>query len=151
VALGMLPSTLAWGLLGSASLRWPRFSIELDAEGYFPRSLATDRGTVSAWLLLATAAGCWHVDRWFACPRASVGLLHGSADVQKPQPQSTPYMQLGAQLGLELPLSPVWLGRLTGHLDTPVLPTHLDIDGVSVWTTPRLAGGLTAGVIGDFF
>jgi len=148
---GTLPSTPAWGLFAFGSLRWSRFSVELAGAGFFPGSTATERGTVTAWLLLATAGGCWHVDPWFACPRASVGMLHGSANVQKPQPQSTPYMQLGAQLGLELPFAPSWLARFSGHLDTPLSPTHLEIDGTSVWTTPRLNGGFAATVMGDFF
>jgi hypothetical protein len=52
---------------------------------------------------------------------------------------------------VEVPFSPVWLFRLSGHLDTPLSTTHLDIDGTSVWTTPRVSGGFAAAVMGDFF
>jgi hypothetical protein len=102
---------------------------------------------------MATAAACVHGQLWLACPRASVGLLHGNApDVREPHDHgSTGYIGLGAQVGFELPLSHAWSGRVVGHLDTPLLTTSLEIDGTAAWKSPRVSGGVGAALLGDFF
>src|SRR5258706_1963618 len=70
-AAGPLPA-FAWGLVGHGALRWPRVSLEFDAEGYLPRSVeASSAGSgssaptrVTSWLLLGTVAACLHRDPW---------------------------------------------------------------------------------------
>jgi hypothetical protein len=151
MSTGILPSTLAWGIFGLGSLHGQRFSLDLEGGGFLPSARDTSLGRVTAWLVVATVAPCWHGDPWLVCPRGSVGLLHGSADVQDPHDRTTPYVGVGAQVGLEVPLGRRLFGRIVGHLDAPVSPTTLEIDGSPAWTTPPANGGLTATFVGDFF
>lgn len=101
-------------------------SFDVEGRGHFASSAdAQPRGAVSATLLVAMVAPCFHLKSAMGCALAGVGSLsgHGSG-VDVPESDSSLYANAGARLGVELPLVGPVSARLLGDLLIPVVATR---------------------------
>jgi hypothetical protein len=138
--IGLSPDVTAVGrVFGSVS--WSRVAVELAGEASAPSTLRrTDGAGFSHRVLLAGVAGCGLLSRWSGCVLAKIGEMRVTGDgVDTPATSSGLILQTGLRLAVTQ-----MLGRrahLLAHADGVALLTRgvVTLDGMPVWTTPRLA------------
>ena len=131
-------------------MAWPRIAAELAAEGVLPGEMHLSNGTgFSHQVFAASLAGCGTRGRWNACLVAKASHLRVTGTgIDLPATSSGLLVHAGPRLSVAQTLG----DRLyvVGHADGLVLLTRgiVTLDGVPVWTTPRVAGvvGLGLGV-----
>ena len=147
--VGLSPDVTAVGRV-FGSVAWSRVALELAAEVSVPSTLRrADGAGFSQQVFLASVAGCGLLSRWSGCALAKVGEIRVSGDgVDTPATSAGLILQTGLRLALTQPL-----GRrvyILAHADGVALLTRgvVTLDGMPVWTTPRVAGifGLDFGV-----
>ena len=79
------------------------------------------------------------------------GTLRGEGvSVGTPQRAATPYVAVGARIGLEWGVSQGLAVRLHTDLLAPVTPTTLSDRDQEVWTTPAISAAAGVGLLGRF-
>ena len=152
VALGATPGTLGAGTDLQVGVR--RSSGSLALAGRIDPMIGSDGdagGRVRATLVVAGLVPCFHLRRLAGCALGYAGVLRGTgSDVSVPRQASTFYAALGARLALAVPLGGIF--ALDVHLDGlgALTRTTLEIDGVSIWTTPPLSVVLGSGLLASF-
>jgi hypothetical protein len=151
IAAGAAPG-ISGGVTVQAGVRWKVFSGALEGRADPPAGMvATGGGTVHASLLTLTVLPCFHFGLAAACGRASFGAVLGSgADVPIPRNAATFFGSAGARLGVTIPLGARFAADLHGDLDVTYTRTNLDLYGGNVWTAPRAAAALGAGLLAHF-
>lgn len=149
VGIGLSPDVSAVGrVFGNAA--WSHIAIELAAEVSVPSTMRrADGAGFSHQVFLASLAGCGLYTRWSGCVLAKAGEMRAAGDgVDTPATSSG----LLAQAGLRLAVTQS-LGRrahIVAHADgvTSLTRGVVTLDGMPVWTTPRVAAtfGLDFGV-----
>jgi hypothetical protein len=147
--VGLSPDVTALGRL-FASAAWSHVALELAAEASVPSTLRrADGAGFSQQVFLASLAGCGLLSRWSACALAKVGEIRVSGDgVDAPATSAGIIFQTGLRLALTQALG--HRVYIVAHADGLALLTRgvVTLDGMPVWTTPRVAGtfGLDFGV-----
>jgi hypothetical protein len=132
------------------AVAWSRVALELAAEVSVPSTLRrADGAGFSQQVFLASVAGCGLVSRWSACALAKVGEIRVAGDgVDTPATSAGLILQTGLRLALTQALG--HRVYIAAHADGVALLTRgvVTLDGMPVWTTPRVAGtfGLDFGV-----
>ena len=148
-AVGLSPSLGAVGrLFGTAS--WSHVAVEVAAEASVPSTLhRADGAGVSQQVLLAGLAGCGVNGRWSVCLLGKAGEIRVAGEgVDTPGTVSRLSLQTGLRLGLTQALGR--RAQIVVHGDGLASLTRgiVTLDGMPVWTTPRIAAavGLDFGV-----
>jgi hypothetical protein len=147
---GVLPSA-SYGARVLAGFSYDLF--ELDVEGRFDAKVDEHAAGArfSASLVLGNVAPCVHYSWVVACAVVSVGALRGTGlGFDHSHDRSTFYSAVGTRWGLEIPLWRVLALRLTGETLTPLVVTHLEAGGKTLWTTPMIGFSGGALLIGRF-
>jgi len=142
--LGLAPDLSGVGRV-FGNVAWSRAAVELAAEVSVPSTASRrqDGAGFSQQLFMASLAGCGLHTRWSACALAKVGELRVAGDaVDVPRTSAAILVQTGARLGVTQAV-----GRRVDvvlHGDGLVLLTRgvVTIDGMAVWTTPRVSAQL---------
>jgi hypothetical protein len=151
-SLGLAPS-LAAGVGLFVGARYRSVSLALEGFADAPASSAPKDGVgrAESWLVAGAIAPCVHVAFAFACGLVEIGAIEARGlDVTQPETPSAPFVALGARLGAELPLSPVWAFRVGGDLLVDLNRPSLRIDGTEMWKFTVLAGGIAMGLAARF-
>jgi hypothetical protein len=143
---------LAPGLALGAAVRWSSSSLGLEGRIDAPTSRdAPQGGSVSAWLLTAILVPCAYAGPALACALLQVGTTRSSsAGVADARSGSSLWLAAGARIGVLIPLSDRVRLRLRSDVLFDLAPTALELDGVDVWTSPRLAASLGADAVVRF-
>jgi len=151
VAAGTAPAVNG-GFTAQLGLRYGAFSAAIEGRADVPAATsAPGGGTVSGALYAGSFVPCFHARVFAACGLVTAGGLRGAGSgVADARTDVTPFAALGLRAGVEIPL--VWRVALDVHGDftAALTPTTLRLDGRDVWTTPRAAGALGAGVLVHF-
>ena len=126
---------------------------ELDLEGRFDTatSLATHGGSVEASLVLGTIAPCLRTWLVIACGELSLGELRGvGVGFAETHDGDTFYAAAGVRAGMEFSLGQRFGVRVAVEGETPLQPTQLYANVVSVWSTPAFAFAATPMLVGHF-
>jgi hypothetical protein len=140
VAIDVAPTIVPVGrLLGT--LEWSHIAVELAAELSGPSSThRADGAGFSEQQLLASLAGCGVRRPWSTCLVAKLGEMRVVGEGIEVRSTS---FGLVAQAGVRLALTQRLGSRLqiSAHADGLALITQgvVTLDGIPVWTTPRLA------------
>ncbi len=106
---------------------------------------------MSASLLLATLAPCFHLRIAMGCGLVGLGRLGGTgAGVNTPESASSLYADAGVRVGVEIPIAGPFAARAYGDVLFPLVTTHLTLRGADVWTTPPVSGAIGAGLLVHF-
>ncbi len=147
--VGLSPAVTAVGrVFGTAA--WSRVAVELAGEVSAPSTLRrADGAGFSHQVFLASAAGCGLLARWSGCVLAKVGEIRVAGDgVDTPATSAGLILQTGLRLAMTQMLGQ--RAYLVAHADGVALLTRgvVTLDGMPVWTTPRVAAtaGLDFGV-----
>jgi hypothetical protein len=140
VGLGLSPSASALGrLLGTAE--WSHVAVELAAEISVPSMRhRADGAGFSHQQFLASLAGCGVRRPWSACLLAKVGEIRVVGEgIEFPAASYGVVAQGGLRLGVTHRLGSRF--QIGAHADGLALITQgiVTLDGMAVWTTPRLA------------
>jgi hypothetical protein len=153
VTAGAAPG-IAFGATLGGGLRWPSFSLSIEARVDAP---ASDSVTAPAGARVRTfAAGgalipCGHLGPVFGCGVLAAAAVSGSSEgVDMPRSDVGPYVGAGARIGLEAPLSSRFAIRLLGEGLASVRSVHLVLDGAEVWKTAPLSGSVGTGLLAFF-
>ncbi len=150
VALGNAPAP-SLGLNAGVGGRTGAFSLGVEGRSDLPASTSSANGKVSAQLLAASLLPCLHRGLLAACGVASAGVVLGEGQGgTAPTRGSSPWLGLGARLGIEVPLGDWLFVRVHGELLAAPLRTTLRIGGIDAWTSPVVNAGIGAG-LGAFF
>jgi len=158
LAAGLGPA-FAWGLAPQATPlghlfvdgRWPRISIELAIDAAWPVTHQVAKvGGFRLDRAGGTAAGCGHARVFVACVLGTVGVLRArGVGVDDRSSPTGVFYQLGARLGARFDFGRGYFaGARVDGLWSPA-PWTVDVNGVPMWTTPRLGAlvGVDVGVI----
>lgn len=140
VGVGIAPDVSVLGR-GFVSLRLDSASVELGVEGNpWIRSRLEDGQGFRQQILLATLAGCWHLQDLSACGFTKIGALRVTGEgVDQPASSAGAVVQAGPRLAYLIRIGDP-LGLLV-HLDANYLlsPWSVTLDGANVWTMPRVS------------
>lgn len=143
-AFATLPAVVAGGFGGSVGLRWPRFSLAVDAWSYFPASTALTGGrTISVSLVSAAFVPCLRVGWIMGC-----GLLAGGFVTEigmlGSQREAYGFGAVGLRAGVEIPLASPFSVRVAGDIQAPVVRRSEVVGTATVWTMPPLSEAFDA-------
>jgi len=158
--VGLGPA-LAWGLAPRSTpagrlffdVRWPRVSIELAVDGTWPVTHQIPKmGGFELERASGTAAACGHASAFLGCVLATAGVLRaGGVGVDVPSTPMGAFYQLGARLGARFQFGTRYFaGARADGLWSPA-PWTIDVNGVPMWTTPRLGAQIGVDVGAIFF
>jgi hypothetical protein len=133
--VGIAPEILGGGQLG-VGLRWPRWSLELDARGTLPVETRPAGPTIiriyiRIYALSGAIAPCFRPGPFAFCGLVAGGWSKGMVvNRTYPVDGSVPFLNLGVRVGVE---SPPIAGRFTFRLDADVAASLRPslIDGIS--------------------
>ena len=133
-----------WGPLEGVSLsvggRW-----DPPAAGHVPWAGAGVR--VSASRLLVTVTPCGHWWKLYGCALGELGQLrHHAEGIALPAGAGNLSAAVGGRVGVELPFAPYLGFRGFGDVLGTLTPVTALIDARPAWTTPRVSGGVGAGL-----
>ena len=150
LAVGTAPK--ATGLVRlTAELGRDRWSIRLAGRTELPVRGSIDTGQFETSLSLAELAVCGDVDVAFGCAvGAAGGVRLTGVDLAESQSGVQSYAAAGARLGVDLPLSHLFVLRFQGQFLATLVRTQVLVDSESVWTTPDVSGSLGTLLIVDF-
>lgn len=150
-AFGLAPRSTPMGRL-FVDLQWARrISLELAVDGAWPITLEVPKsGGFELKRTSGAAAGCGHRRPFIACLLGTVGVLQARGiGVDVASSPTGVFYQLGARLGARFDLgSRYFAGARVDGLWFPA-PWTVEVNGVPMWTTPRLSAlvGVDVGVI----
>jgi len=151
MAFGLAPDTTGTGrLFMSGRAGW--FSLELSAEGALP---VTQRQITGAGFsferFAAAAAACGHAGPLGGCVTGTLGRLQArGSGVDAPSSPAGLFSQVGARLVASRDIGRYFVAlRLEGLVMTSL--SHVRLNQVTVWTTPRVAELLGADLGAHFF
>ena len=158
VVFGAAPRT-AVGVSGdlgfyrlTASLPFDGFSFAMgfrwdpQAAGHVPGEAESARINTSR--LLGTVALCAHWWKLYGCGVVEAGRLWTEGQgIALPSREDIPiYAATGTRLGVEVPFAPHLRFRVFGEVLGILTPVEIPVDERPVWTAPRVAGGVGAGL-----
>ena len=112
-------------------------------EGQLPGDSGTSRLRSSP----ATVVPCLHRGRAFVCAVGQVGWLEAWGwGVTVGQSMGTPFVSVGARVGVEWPLGPRAFVRAHADALANLELASLELDGQSVWTVKVIGGAIGLGV-----
>jgi len=151
VSFGATPGTSFAPAL-FAGVGFARLSLDVEGTAHLAASAnAASGGSVSASLLLASFAPCFHGGTVVGCALLGVGRLSGAGGgVDEPASGASTYANAGGRVGAEVPLSGRFSLRIHGDLLFPLVSTKLRLRGVEVWGTPPVTAALGAGILAHF-
>jgi len=137
------------GFLLAGGLAGHRWSVDVEARADAPaasKSFARD-GDLRTYLVMIGAVPCARFGPLSGCATANLGVLHGSSSLDAGA-HVTVLATLGARVALEVPATGRLFARLHADLMVPLTPTHLIVQGRTVWSVAPVAEttGLAAGV-----
>jgi hypothetical protein len=137
--------TISAGVAAFGELRFGGFlSTALEARVDAPA--VANAGDAHSWLYAAQIVPCVHAGPLLGCALGSLGQFVVSAAVASPSSGNALFAALGGRVGADLPLSRSFL--LRAHADglVDLAPPRYLLDGGDLWSAPRLAFTLGAGV-----
>ena len=142
--LGLAPELSGFGRV-FGNVAWSRAAVELAAEVSLPSTTSRreDGAGFSQQLFMASLAGCGLHTRWSLCALGKAGELRVAGDaIDVPRTSAAILVQTGARLGVTQRVGQRVAVVL--HGDGLVLLTRgvVTIDGMAVWTTPRVSAQL---------
>lgn len=151
VSFGATPGTSFAPAL-FAGVGFGRLSLDAEGTAHLAGSAnAASGGSVTASLLVASFAPCFHAGIAVGCALVGIGRLSGSGDgVDEPASGASTYANAGGRVGAEVPLSGRFSVRIHGDLLFPLVSTKLRLRGVEVWETPPVTAALGAGLLLHF-
>jgi hypothetical protein len=165
--MGTMPATSP-AVAMQLGARWRVVSISGEGRVLLPvtTELGAQKVQARTWAGAGSVVPCGHIplplDKWniAACGLFTVGAVHAeglglatSSGTGFRGGSAAPfYAGAGARLSLEFPVGGPVLLRVTGEVLGMLRPAGIEINDKDVlWTGARLAGGLGAGVVADFF
>jgi hypothetical protein len=142
---GVAPTSPTFGLTVNGGLRWPSWSLALEARSYPWVEGKADEGThyVSTYRITGALVACGHWRMGFGCGLVELGVQHVEKSVPNSFPRTMFYAGGGFRLGLEIPLVP---DRLAVRITADVIPTLYRVtyrsNGSAEWVTPPVSGAL---------
>ena len=138
---------------GFARIRWRALSFAAEARFDFPASREIGGGAqVETSLTYGALVTCAHVNIWGACAVVAAGSLHAaSSGVSSPKEESVFHAAVGPRGEVRVPLGTLF--ALVAHVDALVSLSDqtLQLNGLDVYTLPRLSAGGGVGVTLRFF
>jgi hypothetical protein len=138
--IGLAPDVTAVGRV-FGSVAWPHVAVELAGEVTVPSTTRrADGAGFSHQVFLASLASCGLLSRWSGCALAKVGEVRVAGDgVDTPATSSGLILQTGLRLAVTQMLGQ--RAHIGAHADGVALLTRgvVTLDGMPVWTTPRIA------------
>jgi hypothetical protein len=149
--VGLAPGVVALGRV-FGSLAWSHVALELGGEATVPSTSAIRRADGAGFshrLLLASLAGCGVTSHVSGCVLGKIGQIRVAGDgVDLPATSSGVIVQSGLRLAVAQTLGRRVL--VVAHADGIAFLTRavVTLDGMPVWTTPRIAAtfGVDVGV-----
>ena len=136
----------------TASLPFDGFSFAMgfrwdpQAAGHVPGKAESARINTSR--LLGTVALCAHWWKLYGCGVVEAGRLWTEGQgIAIPSREDIPiYAATGPRFGVEVPFAPHLRFRVFGEILGILTPVEIPVDERPVWTAPRVAGGIGAGL-----
>ncbi len=154
-AIGTAVGVPAAGLTLGARLRLRSLVLGLEARGDWPSNQKLAGGAaVDTTLVLLSATACLRSWWVVGCGVGSGGVFaaNGSGFEDPRAVPLSPHGAVGARIGLEVPVGSGFhvVGAVEGSV--PVTRVTLtDIAGAALWTTPRMAAGLSLGLAAELW
>jgi hypothetical protein len=143
VAIGLGPRAIALGRV-FGTLAWSHVALELGAELSVPSSMHWSNGEgFSEQLILGSLAACGQGSVLSACLLSRFGEIRVAGEgVNQPLVASGALFQTGARVSVTHVIG--HRAQIGAHADTVVQVTRgrVTLDGVPIWTAPRLAADL---------
>jgi hypothetical protein len=137
---------IAVGLSAGVQVRWRHASFGIEGRVDAPAARSAqgkNGGDVSAWPLLGAVVPCAYFGAFLACAVGQAGALRVSgAGVSDPQTKWMASWQVGARVGILLPVAERISLRVRSDLLVDVDRASLGLRGIPVWTAPLLGSSL---------
>ena len=135
------------------SFAWGRRdrSLAIEARLVAPSSAELGGGMVKASLWTASLVPCLRRSAFAMCGVATGGVLRAHAEgIVLASSTQTPVADLGARAGVRYPIGDHLAVTATAEVAAALVISHLTIDGMDAWVSPRLSTAGALGLVGIF-
>jgi len=138
--IGAAPG-LALGFGAGFGYRWHFASLNIEARAHLPRNMdePVNGARVAASMFAGALVPCAHFRWMLGCGIVSAGAVHFTADDMVSDQQWGPRFELGARLGVQIPLYGRFSAQLSSDFLFPIVRAGIVIRGDQAWDPPLVS------------